>query len=88
MKVQVVRKDGTVRELLVRYSPQTKRLFTTMRVLEVAGVKPEELIESSASFDIYRKDWQSSGICEDDAYHNAVNRVASVPYVARCWNYL
>ena len=88
MKVQVVKNDGMVTELLVRYSPHTGRLFTTMRVLDIACVKPEELTAASASFDIYRKDWGISGISEDADYHRADNLVAFVPYSPRCWNYM
>lgn len=87
MKVQAVKANGIVVELLVRYSPQTGRLYTTQMVLDVAGVRADELTAASAQFDIYKKDWCICGSCEDDDYYKSDNLVATVPYVALCWNY-
>ena len=87
MKVQVVLKDETVREVLVRYSRFIEGLFTTKRVLDIQKIKPEDIAYASAPFKVFEADWTVSGIDEDNAYFILPNLMGSVPYGVRAWNY-
>lgn len=88
MTVQVIMKDGTVKEILVRWSSFLKCLFTTARVLEVKGVKFEDMECASAPFRVFKADWCISGIIEDDDYFRLENYLGDVPFGIRTWNYL
>lgn len=88
MTVQVIMKDGTVKEILVRWSSFLACLFTTERVLEVKGVKFEDMKCASAPFRVFKADWCISGIIENDDYFRLENYVGEVPFGIRTWNYL